>query len=146
MSDEMVIEAGGARVVLRPMTNRAKVRQYRVIQALSAAHPALFDGKGDGLEDGLAWAFVQLVARGGDASGLNFPIPPVDEGAGAAIVAAYEAYLDDTNVELAQALVDAVSTRPEHAAEAETADPNAEGGRKNVKGSKPGSAKPPAEA
>lgn len=145
MSDDVVIEAGGARVVLRPMTNRAKVRQYRVIQALNATHPNLFDGKGDGFEDGLAWAFVQLVARGGEQCGLNFPIPPVDEGTSAEIVAAYEAYLDDTNVELAQALVDAVSEKPARAAEAEP-DPNAEGGRKGGKGLKAASAKPPAEA
>lgn len=147
MSDDLIIEAGGARVVLRPMTNRAKVRQYRVIQALSTAHPALFDGKGDGLEDGIAWGFVQLVARGGDVSGLNFPIPAVGEDTGAEIVAAYEAYLDDTNVELGEALALAVSPGRERAAEAESADPNAESGaRKGGKGLKADSAKPPAAA
>lgn len=144
MTDDVIIEAGGARVVLRPMTNRAKVRQYRVIQALSTAHPDLFDGKGDGLEDGLAWAFVQLVARAGDVSGLSFPIPPVAEGTGAEIVAAYEAYLDDTNVELGEALAVAVSTRQERAAEAD-AIPNVEGGRKTGKGLKADSVKLPAE-
>jgi hypothetical protein len=147
MTDDVVIEAGGARVVLRPMTNRAKVRQYRVIQALSTAHPDLFDGKGDGLEDGLAWAFVQLVARAGETNGLNFPVPPVAEDTGAEIVAAYEAYLDDTNIELGEALALAVATTKERAAEAEPVDPNAESGaRKGGKGLKADSAKPPAAA
>jgi hypothetical protein len=148
--DDVIIEAGGARIVLRPLTNRGVVRQLRIIDALDAVHPGLFKDKSDP-DNRMAWGFATLVSRHRESSGLNFPIPAVENGAAdAEIVAAYEQYMEDTNVELGVALLRvgqglSAKDEPGDVPSVEPVDPNVESGaRKGGKGSKADSAAPPA--
>lgn len=134
MLQPVTVEGGGVRATLQPETNRTRIYMMRYFNALQDAHPGASEA-----ETQLMWLWARLCAQGRDVQGLPYTLA-TPASADADIVAAYEAFADDTNTAFGDALLAALLqlarplAPPEQSGEAD-ADPNAGGGAPSGKGS-----------